>query len=150
MTRPRRRAGGSADDAGAAAVMLVLLAPIFFAVAGFVLDGGRAIAARQGAADLAEQAARAGVNQLDVDHIRADGGDAVDATAAQQAACRYVTVAAPTSRCAATVNGDQVTVTVRTQTPTVLLGLIGINAFHTGGTATARAVTGIATPDGTP
>ena len=146
----RRRTPRCAGDAGAAAVMLVLLAPVFFAVAGFVLDGGRAIAARQGAADLAEQAARAGVNQLDLDRIRAGGGDAIDISAAQRAACRYVQVAAPAATCAASVTADQVRVTVRTHSPTVLLGLIGIDAFHTGGSATARAVTGIATPDGSP
>ena len=143
--RPR-----TANDTGAAAVMIVLLAPVFFAVAGFVLDGGRAIAARQAAADLAEQAARAGADRLDVDQLRGHGTEAIDTSSAQQAACRYIALAAPTARCTATVTAEQVAVTVRTQTRTVLLGLIGIDVFHTGGTATARAVTGIATPEGTP
>lgn len=146
----RRHLPRPSGDTGAAAVMLVLLAPVFFAVAGFVLDGGRAIAARQGAADLAEQAARAGADQLDVDRLRTTGNDTIDVASAESAACHYVTVSAPDARCTAAVSAGQVSVTVRTQTPTVLLGLIGINTFHTGGTATARAVTGIATPDGTP
>jgi len=34
---------------------------------------------------------------------------------------------------------------VRTSTPTVLLGLIGVNTLHTDGAATAQAVTGIRT-----
>jgi Flp pilus assembly protein TadG len=137
------------DDAGAAAVILVVLAPVLFALAGLVLDGGRAIAARQQAADLAEQAARAGADSLDVNTLRATGQDTINPAAAQAAACRYVTVSEPGSGCTVAVSGGQVTVTVATSTPTVLLGLIGINTFHTTGWASADAITGITTPDRT-
>lgn len=136
------------DDTGAAAVILVLLTPVFFALAGLVLDGGRAITARQGAADLAEQAARAGVNALDVSTLRASGVDAVDPDAARVAACRYVAVADRGASCSVSVTGARVQVTVTTRTSTVLLGLIGIDSFHVAGSATAAPVRGVVTKEG--
>jgi len=142
----RRRA--ARGDAGAAAVILVVLAPVLFALAGLVLDGGRAIAARQQAADLAEQAARAGAGALDVTTLRATGQDTINPAAARAAGCRYVSVSQPGAGCTVTVSGEQVTVTVSLTTPTVLLGLIGINTFHSTGWASAQAVTGIGTPEG--
>jgi Flp pilus assembly protein TadG len=138
---------GAQHERGAAAVMLVLLTPVFFALAGLVLDGGRAIAARQRAADLAEQAARSGANSLDVSGLRATGADTINLTSAPSVACHYVATVEPGDGCATTVAPTQVTVTVTTHTPTVLLGLIGINTFTTTGTASAQAVTGVVTQD---
>lgn len=136
------------DDSGAAAVILVLLTPVFFALAGLVLDGGRAIAARQRAADIAEQAARAGVDALDVATLRATGTDRIDADAARAAACRYVTTAAPDAGCTVQVAADAVTVVVTSRTPTVLLGLVGVNSLHAAATATAAPVIGVRTAEG--
>lgn len=141
---PRRRARCS-DDRGAAAVIVVLLTPVLFAAAGLVLDGGRAIAARQQAAGLAEQAARAGVDQLDVNALRDRGLDAVDPAAARQAACAFVHAADPAAGCQATVNGPQVQVTVSTHTSTVLLPLLGINTLHARSQAAARPAVGVRT-----
>jgi hypothetical protein len=130
-------------------VLLLLLTPALFAVAGLVLDGGRQLAARQYAADLAEQGARAGADQLDTATLRATGTPQVDAVAVARVACHYVSTVEPTASCTASIqqgpDGPQVQVQVRTAQRTVLLGLIGINAFHAAGTATAQAVTGIRT-----
>jgi Flp pilus assembly protein TadG len=137
---------GQQDD-GAAAVVLLLLTPALLGLAGIVLDGGRQLAARQQAADVAEQAARAGADHLDVNALRATGTAGLDAAAAQAAACGYVITADPTATCTATViaspAGQQVQVRVRTSAPTVLLALIGVPRLHTDATATATAVTGI-------
>ena len=133
------------DDSGAAAVILVLLTPVLFALAGLVLDGGRAIAARQHAADLAEQAARAGVDMVDVTTLRSTGTDTVDPAGGVAAACRYVAAADPGAGCEAVVHGASVTVRVTTTTPTVLLGLVGVNRLHAAGTATAAPATGVVT-----
>lgn len=143
MTRLMRH-----DDTGAAAVILVLLTPVLFALAGLVLDGGRAIAARQRSADIAEQAARAGVNALDVTALRATGSDAIDPTAARTAACRYVAVADPGAACQVVATPQRVTVTVTGRTSTVLLGLVGINTFHVAGTAAAEPVRGVVVQEG--
>ena len=133
------------EDTGAAAVILVLLTPVLFALAGLVLDGGRAITARQRAADIAEQAARAGVDALDVTTLRAHGIDTIDPVGAAAAACRSVTTADPSAGCHVDVRGDTMTVDVTTTTPTVLLGLVGITRLHAAGTATAAPTTGVVT-----
>lgn len=137
----------SRKDDGAAAVVLLLLTPALFGLAGLVLDGGRQLAARQQAADLAEQAARAGADHLDVSTLRATGTSGVSSFAAQAAACTYVTTADPAASCSATVitspAGQQVRVRVRTSNATVLLALIGVHRLLTDATGTATAVTGI-------
>jgi Flp pilus assembly protein TadG len=136
-------------DGGAAAVLLLLLTPALFGLAGLVLDGGTHLAARQHAADLAEQAARAGADQLDTSTLRATGTDTVTSGAARSAACRYVQTVAPDATCTATVDatpaGPQVQVRVRTTSRTALLGLIGINTLRADAVGSAQAVTGIRT-----
>ena len=63
---PRRRPLGrsNSDDDGSVSVYLAVWAVALMAMAGLVIDGGAAIAARARAADLAQQAARAGADAL--------------------------------------------------------------------------------------
>ncbi|GGS91311.1 hypothetical protein GCM10010156_57010 [Planobispora rosea] len=51
-------------------VFTVLFSVVVFLLAGLLVDGGAAINARLRAADVAEQAARAGADQLDVEYLR--------------------------------------------------------------------------------
>ena len=139
----------TAED-GAITVILLLLAGALFACAGLVWDGGRAITARQHAADLAEQAARAGADDLDLTALRNQGADVVDAPQAITDACHFVHVAAPDAQCSATATPTTVTVRVTTRTPTVLLGLVGLSTLTTHGSATAGAVRGVVTGEGNP
>jgi Flp pilus assembly protein TadG len=139
----------STADGGAATVLLLLLTPALFALAGLVLDGGTHLAARQRAADLAEQAARAGADQLDTSGLRSTAQPLLDTTRATTAACRYVRTMEPDATCTATVlpaaGTQELQVRVRTVTPTALLGLIGINTLHADALGSAQAVTGIRT-----
>lgn len=132
-----------------ATVLLLLLTPAVFALGGLVLDGGTHLAARQRTAGLAEQAARAGADQLDTSALRSTGTATVHEPAARAAACRYAGTVEPDAVCTATVTasptGPQVQVRLRTRTPTVLLGLVGINTLHTDGVGVAQAVSGIRT-----
>lgn len=143
-TNPRRRPGRN-DETGAITVLLLLLTPMLLALAGLVWDGGTAITARQHAADLAEQAARAGADQLDLDAARANGTNLIDIGKARIAACTYLRVAAPAARCEATASREAVTVRVTTTSTTALLSLIGIQTMTTSGHATARPVEGVVT-----
>lgn len=145
--RPHRAPDDGARDGGAVSVLVLLLTPMLLALAGLVWDGGLAISARQQAADLAEQAARAGADQLDLDAARASGSNLIDTARARAAACRYVQVAAPGVGCQATATGQQVTVQVATTTSTALLGLIGLPTLTSHGHATARPVQGVLTED---
>ena len=152
MTRPGPPASPTSDT-GAATVLLLVLTPALFALAGLVLDGGTHLAARQRAADLAEQAARAGADQLDTNTLRSTAQPSLDTNRATRTACRYVQTMEPDATCTATVTAtvtaigasQEVQVRVQTHTPTALLGLIGVNTLHTDALGTAQAVTGIRT-----
>jgi len=59
-------------------LFVVIFAVSVLMLAGLVYDGGLAITARQRAADVAEEAARAGANAVDVDALRSANVLAVD------------------------------------------------------------------------
>jgi len=63
-----------ARDRGSISLYLSIFAIAIFALLALLVDGGTAINARERAADIAEQAARAAANQVDVADLRA--GDA--------------------------------------------------------------------------
>jgi Flp pilus assembly protein TadG len=111
--------------------------------AGLVIDGGRAMAGRQRAANTAEQAARLGADQLDQDGLRAGSGTPVNAAAAQTAARAFVSAAGPNMTGSVTVTGDTVSVHVTHTMRTTLLGIIGINKFTQSARADARPVRGV-------
>ncbi|GAA2993446.1 pilus assembly protein TadG-related protein [Streptosporangium longisporum] len=54
-------------------IFTVIFSVVVFLLAGLLVDGGAAINARLRAADVAEQAARAAADQIDVEHLRATG-----------------------------------------------------------------------------
>ncbi|MER6169797.1 pilus assembly protein TadG-related protein [Streptosporangium sp. NPDC001681] len=54
-------------------IFTVIFSVVVFLLAGLLVDGGAAINARLRAADIAEQAARAAADQIDVEHLRATG-----------------------------------------------------------------------------
>jgi Flp pilus assembly protein TadG len=150
-TRPRRRDRPATrrGEEGAITVLVLLLSGALLATAGLVWDGGLAISGRQRAADLAEQAARAGADDLNLDTARNSstagphGGAAqFDTSRAGRDACRYLTLAAPKAECAVTVSPTTVTVSVTLHTRTALLGLIGLHSMVSRGRASATAQLG--------
>jgi Flp pilus assembly protein TadG len=125
--RPGRRSG---TDQGSVSVYVAVLAFPFLLVAGLVVDGSGALVARQRAADEAEQAARAGANQIDLATLRAPGGvRRIDDAAAQEAVDTYFSLvrhSATDTHDPAVVSHapERVTVTVHvTYAPIVLTGL---------------------------
>ena len=124
-------------DAGSVTIVMLLLAVALFAVCGLVIDGGRAITARQRAANHAEQAARAGASALSEQALRG-GRLRPDPGAARAAALAFLRHTGEAG--IVTVTGDRVTVQVRTSIRTGLLGLIGKHHFDVVATATARPV----------
>jgi hypothetical protein len=71
-------------ERGSISMFVVIFTIAVLMLAGLVYDGGLAISARQRAADIAEEAARAGANAVDVDALRSgaplrlDQGQACD------------------------------------------------------------------------
>lgn len=141
MSRLRPRRG--ADERGAISVLILGLIVALFLIAGLVIDGGQAINGRQKAFDDAEQAARAGANEIDVGALRSSGQVVILPGEAQAAAARFLTSQGygPTTF-TVSADGDSVTVTTTTSVDTTLLQLVGFSSFDVRGQATAEAATG--------
>jgi Flp pilus assembly protein TadG len=137
----RRHRTVLAGDRGQVTILLLPLVIALLGMAGLVIDGGAALAARQQAANLAEQAARAGADQIDPDSLRGPGPSRVDPAAAQTAADRYLTAQQQAGH--VDVDGSTVTVAVTIRRPTTLLGLFGVRSLTVTAHSSARSVSGI-------
>ena len=135
----------TAADRGSTALLMSVLMVALLVMAGLVLDGGIAIAARQRAADLAEQAARAGADALAPATLRgASPADLrVDPAAARTAADRVLALGGATGEIA--VSGRDVTVTAHLRRRSLILAAVGIDDLTGTATATATALHGTTT-----
>jgi hypothetical protein len=120
---------------------VVLLLVALFALLGLVVDGGSALTARQSAEVEAEQAARAGAGAVSVDGLRS-GVVELDPQAAVAAAQGFM-VAAGHPGSAAVADGV-VSVRLRYEVPTVILGIVGIDHLSVAASAAAVDVDGVA------
>ena len=116
---------------------LLAASGVFLLLLGLVYDGGNAIDARLEAKRAAEQAARAGADEL---RGARSGAEYVDAEAAA-ARARAILRAAGWSG-TVRVAGTDVVVHVVGSEPTVFLGVVGIDRFRVQESGTATAVTG--------
>ena len=122
-----------------------ILAVGLLAMAGLVLDGGAALAARGRAADVAQQAARAGADALAPSSLRRSDPNqlTVNPAAAITAADQVLAAGDVTGQVA--VAGDTVTVTAQVSRRTAMLSAVGINTVTGRATATATVLYGGAT-----
>ena len=104
-----------------------------------VFDGANAMTARVDALDIAQQAARAGADQIDLATLRTTGEIRLDPAAAEAAAHQFLAQAGVTG--SATATADQVTVTVTLTEAAVLLAAIGINTYTVRAQGTAEPAT---------
>ncbi|MEV1002060.1 pilus assembly protein TadG-related protein [Nonomuraea sp. NPDC050202] len=131
-----------AGERGSMSVFTVLFSVVVFLLAGLLVDGGSAINARLRAADVAEQAARAGADELDVDHLR-ETGEARLLAEAQVCARADEIVAAQggddvsSGECAVGQGQAQVTVSVSVRWEAFFLSAIGFPGSEMTGEATA-------------
>jgi Flp pilus assembly protein TadG len=146
-TREPAAAGSdkSHRDEGAATVFVVLLVVALLATAGLVVDGGYLLAARQEAANTAEQAARAGADALSRESLLGNGPLRLDRAAARTEAARFLAAGGHTGE--VSIAGDTVTVTVRATRRTAILSAVGISVLTATGSASARGITGISGED---
>ena len=136
----RRRSRAERGDEGIVTAFVVLFMLALLAMAGLVLDGGLALAAKIQAIDDAQAAARAGAQAIDVPLYRSTGQVTLDPTEAARGAERYLAQSGRTGTVA--VDGDRVTVTVRVTQPTQILSVVGIGAISVSGTGSATAEQG--------
>jgi len=126
-------------DRGAATVWAILLVAVVGLLSGAVLDGGNAMATKVAALDVAQQAARAGANALDLQTLRQTGQVHLDPPAADAAARAFLAEAGISAADATvTTTPTEVTVTVTRTEPTLLLQAAGVATLTV--TATAHAV----------
>lgn len=125
------------DQAGVAAVFFVFVAMAMVAVAGLVIDGGYAMAAKRTCQQQAEQAARAGADALNQAGLR-DGTDIVNPQAAAAAAHAFLTRVG--AHGTVTISGRTVTVNVTTREPTTILSAVGVDSLSVSETASARSI----------
>ena len=124
------------DDQGAVSTFVAVIALAMLMAAGLAIDGGRKVAALTRATHLADGAARAGAQAIDLDALRTTGELRVLPNQATTRAADYLRGLGHTGQ--VTVAGATVTVTVSLTVDPVLLpiGPITVTA-----TQTATAVT---------
>jgi hypothetical protein len=131
------RAGADRGSATGWAIGTILVGLLIVAL---VFDGAAAMTARAAALDVAQQAARAGADQLDLALLRDTGQVGIDPAAAQATAQQWLQNAGVEGAVSATAAQVEVRVTV-TQ-PTVLLAVVGIPTFTITAAATAQPLPG--------
>ena len=138
----RRRARLGDAESGMVTAFVVIFTLALVLMAGLVLDGGLALAAKVQAIDDAQAAARAGAGAqaIDIPTYRASGQITLDPAQAAADAERYLAAAGHTGT--VSVNGEQVTVTVTITQATQILSLAGIDHLTETGTGTATAEQG--------
>ncbi len=139
----RHRSGGG--DAGQVTPFVVLLSVVLVAVAGLVLDAGLAISAKVQALDVAQSAARAGAQQLDLYAYRTQGVTRLDSGRAAATARSWLASAGMSGDASATAT--TVTVTVRRTSRTQILQIVGVRNLRVSASATATAVQGVTGPN---
>lgn len=135
MTPSQRR-----GERGSVSILIAVLGVAFVVVAGLAIDGGRKLGALAEARDLADGAARAAAQQVDLAAYHATGAVQLDPTAASRAATRYLAASGRTGTI--TVHGASATVTVALAVPTRILP----GPWHVTATETATATLGIEGP----
>ncbi len=127
------------SERGAIGVFLAVLVPGLLLIIGLAVDGGAKVAATQRANAIADEAARAGGQALDVS-AALTGEVRVDPAAAVAAAQEYL-VRTGVQGAVTIVDGDTLQVTTTFTQPTTFLGLVGITAMTVEGSGTADLVT---------
>jgi Flp pilus assembly protein TadG len=148
MYRELRRSRRESGERGSVSLWLVIFSLAVLILLAFIVDGGQYMNARERAADIAEQAARAGADQVSVASLRQGTfviPQAAACAAAQTLVTQYATGAlsasnqAGTSMASCTTNGPTVTVQVSvTVTPVLSAGIFGTFTTHATESATLR------------
>lgn len=108
------------NESGAVSTFLAVIALALLMAAGLVVDGGHKINALREASHLADNAARAGAQAIDLDTLRTNGDVILLPDQAEQEARDYLAALGQTAT-AVVVDGDTITVTVELTVNPVLL-----------------------------
>lgn len=144
MLRQRRNPCRRAGERGSASLFVVFFALAALALASLLVDVGSAVNAQERAADLAEQAARAAANTIDVASLRG-GTVAIDQATACTSAENLIQAYASTSGIKAAMSqpcqypsARQVTVYVQVTTTPIISAFFGSFTMRAHETACAE------------
>jgi len=128
-----------ANQNGSITATVPLLVLTVLVLVGFAFDGGNVITAHRRAVNLAEQAARAGAERLDIAALRSRGQYRLDRAAARAAAVAYLASTGTHAQVQLghDTEGDYVQVVVDWTQPALFAGLLGRSRFA--GTGRGRA-----------
>lgn len=129
------------SEQGQVTSFVVVFSLTLLVVAGLVLDGGLLLNARQQAADIAGEAARAGAQAVDIGALRASGRHAIDPLQALADADAYLRQVDADG--VVTATAEQVTVTVTRTQRLQLLPLVGLREATVTGSGSARSARGV-------
>lgn len=148
-TPPRRRVAGRGESGAATTTFLLTIVPIFVLLLGMVFDFSQAYTANTRALNIAEQAARAGAQELDLVEVRENGTYVLDRDKAEDTARDFLVAAGFSGqvRVDPGVGGrDTVTVfNVPWSSQNAFLGIINIPTFSGQVKASARIAVGVDT-----
>jgi hypothetical protein len=144
-TRARAASDRLAGDAGMISAFVVAAMIGLMAVVGLALDPGEAYAAKIRAIGQAEEAARAGAQQVNLTVYRTTGHLQLDPAAAEQAADRYLAAEGVTGTATATT--AEVRVSITTAYRTQLWQLVGVDTIPIHATGTAIPQLGVTGPE---
>jgi Flp pilus assembly protein TadG len=125
----------STSERGSLSIFFAVMGVGLLMAAGLAIDGGRKLNALGAARDLADNAARAGAQEVDQRLARETGAVVLDATAAEARALSYLASVGRTGTVA--VSADTVTVTVTIDQEMVILP---IGTQHVSATESARTL----------
>jgi hypothetical protein len=129
-------------------VFVVIFSAAVFLLAGLLVDGGAAINARLKAADIAEQAARAAADLIDVEALRATGqvrlpaDDSGVCGRAEEIVAAHEVRDVRMTECATGVGQTEVTVGVAVHWDAFLLSVLGFGGSDMEAAATAAPEAG--------
>ncbi len=133
------------DERGALTLFVAILFPALLAFVGLVVDAGTKLDNYQRAASYAQEAARAGADQVDQSAAYAGATLVVDQPEAIAAARAYLSAVGVAGAVTA-VGTDAIRVTVTITTPTKILSIVGIDTVTSASTATASLISGVTGP----
>ncbi|MFI6321596.1 pilus assembly protein TadG-related protein [Nonomuraea sp. NPDC050556] len=131
------------DDRGSVTGFVMVFVLALLLCAGLVIDGGAKLQAYREAYAVAEEAARAGAGQVDVDRVYAQGGRFEIDTAKALAAARAYLGTSGHPGSAAMTGERTIEVTASVTKKTVLLSLIGVTSVEATARASAQMLQGV-------
>ncbi|MFC0531346.1 hypothetical protein [Phytohabitans kaempferiae] len=142
VVSPKSPADDAGSDRGAASISILFVALLGLLFAAALHGGGTVLAARAHAAAVAQSAARAGAQQIDLARYRVTGQIRLDHAAAARAAAQFLADAGAAGTIDV-VTGTAITVTAVVARRTPALRVVGRPTVTVTATATAVTATGL-------